>query len=140
MTDASAGRWLLGEGILAAHVAIIGFNLFGLIAIPLGAWLRWAFVHGRVWRLLHLASLGVVALQAVLGRACFLTVWEADVVADPSHAPLILRWVNGLIFWPLPMWAFNAVYIALFLYVLALLWLVPPGRAAPPASTPLGGL
>ena len=43
-----------------------------------------------------------------------------------------MRWVNALIFWPLPMWAFNAVYIALFLYVLALLWLVPPGRAAPP--------
>ncbi len=117
----------MGEVILAAHVAIIGFNLFGLVAIPLGAWRRWPFVHGRVWRLVHLASLGVVALQALLGRACFLTDWEADVVGDPSHAPLIMRWVNALIFWPLPMWAFTAAYIALFVYVLALLWLVPLG-------------
>jgi len=117
----------VGEVILAAHVAIIGFNLFGLVAIPLGAWRRWPFVHGRVWRLVHLASLGVVALQALLGRACFLTDWEADVVGDPSHAPLIMRWVNALIFWPLPMWAFTAAYIALFVYVLALLWLVPLG-------------
>ena len=87
MIDGSAGRWLLGEAILAAHVAIIGFNLFGLIVIPIGAWLQWSFVRGRIWRLLHLASLGAVALQAGLGQACFLTVWEADVVGDPSHAP-----------------------------------------------------
>src|ERR1700722_5649454 len=104
MTNASVGRWLLGEGILAAHVAIIGFNLFGLVDIPLGARLRWSFVRRSIWRLPHLASLGVVALQAVLGRACFLTVWQADVVGDPSRAPLIMPWANGLIFWPVPMW------------------------------------
>lgn len=122
----------LGEAILAAHVAVIGFNLFGLVAIPLGAWRGWPFVRRRAWRLLHLASFAVVALQAILGRACFLTDWEADVVGDPSHAPLIMRWVNSLIFWPLPMWVFNTVYIALFVYVLALFWLVPPAKAARP--------
>ena len=103
MAQAFVGRWLFGEAILAAHVAIIGFNLLGLVVIPLGAWRGWSFVHGRNWRLLHLASLGVVALQASLGRTCFLTDWEADVVGDPSHAPLIMRWVNAVIFWPLPL-------------------------------------
>ncbi|HXQ12753.1 MAG TPA: DUF2784 family protein [Caulobacteraceae bacterium] len=130
MGEPSSERWVLGEVILAAHVAIIGFNLFGLVAIPLGAWRGWRFVRRRVWRLLHLGSFAVVALQAILGRACFLTDWEADVVGDPLHAPLIMRWVNAVIFWPLPMWVFDAVYVALFVYVVALLWLVPLHTAA----------
>jgi hypothetical protein len=31
-----------------------------------------------------------------------------------------------ILFWPLPMWVFGAAYVAAFLYVGALLWLVPP--------------
>jgi hypothetical protein len=63
---------ILAEAILAAHVAIILFNLFGLITVPLGAVWRWQFVRVRWWRLLHLVSLAAVAAQAVLDRACFL--------------------------------------------------------------------
>ena len=42
--------------------------------------------------------------------------------------PLIMRWVNSLIYWPLPVWAFSAAYLALFVYVAALWRLVPPRR------------
>ena len=62
----------LAAAILAAHLAIILFNLFGLIAVPLGAVCGWRFVRVRWWRLLHLVSLAAVAAQAVLDRACFL--------------------------------------------------------------------
>ncbi|MBW8785681.1 MAG: DUF2784 family protein [Novosphingobium sp.] len=119
----------MGAVILAVHVAIIGFNLFGLVAIPLGAWRGWRFVHAPLWRLLHFASLAVVALQAALGRACFLTLWQAEAEgASSSTEPLIMRWVNGIVFWPLPLWVFAAIYIALFAYAVSLLWLVPLRR------------
>jgi hypothetical protein len=37
-----------------------------------------------------------------------------------------MRLVNRLIFRPLPAWVFTAAYVALFVYTLALLRLVPP--------------
>ena len=113
--------------VLATHVAIIAFNLFGLIAIPLGAWRRWRFVRIRWWRMLHVAILAIVALQALLGRACFLTLWQDSLAGDDSgSAPLIMRWVIGLIYWPLPIWFFALLYLAVFTYTLALWFLVPP--------------
>ena len=112
--------------VLAAHLAVIAFNLFGLVAIPLGAWRGWSFVRVRWWRALHLASLAVVALQALAGRACFLTIWQDDMSGSATEQPLIMRVVNGLIYWPLPMWVFTAAYAAVFVYVLALWRFVPP--------------
>lgn len=120
--------------VLAAHLAVIGFNLFGLVAIPLGAARGWAFVRVRWWRALHLASLAVVAVQALAGRACFLTIWQDDLSGASEQTPLIMRVVNGLIYWPLPMWVFTAAYAAVFVYVLALWRLVPPSPSRRPSS------
>jgi hypothetical protein len=114
--------------ILAVHVAVIAFNLFGLIAIPLGAWRGWGFVRVTWWRALHVAVLAVVALQALLGRACFLTIWQDALAGDGTTAPLVVRTVNELIYWPLPIWLFAVLYVAVFAYTLALWFLVPPGR------------
>lgn len=115
----------LAAWVLTVHLAVIGFNLFGLVAIPLGAARGWSFVRVRWWRALHLASLAVVALQALSGRACFLTLWQDD-LSGAGQGPLIMRFVNGLIYWPLPIWVFTAIYVAVLAYVLALWKLVPP--------------
>ncbi|MBV9840661.1 MAG: DUF2784 family protein [Sphingomonadaceae bacterium] len=116
---------MLAALLLALHIAIIAFNIFGLFAIPLGAWRGWAFVRRPIWRLLHLGSLGIVALQAALGRACFLTIWQDAATGRASATPLIMRTINALIYWPLPIWVFAAAYFAIFCYVAALWWLVP---------------
>ena len=118
----------LAEAVLAAHVAVILFNLFGLVAVPIGAVCAWHFVHIRWWRLLHVASLAVVAVQATLGRACILTLWQARLEGSATAAPLLMRWVEGLVYWRLPLWVFAALYIVVFGYALALLRLVPPRR------------
>jgi Protein of Unknown function (DUF2784) len=117
---------IVGQAVLAAHLVVIAFNLFGLIAVPLGAWRGWAFVRVRWWRALHLASMAVVVLQALFGRACFLTLWQDVLTGAGAQDPLIMRVVNGLIYWPLPMWAFTTGYAALFAYALALWKLVAP--------------
>jgi hypothetical protein len=104
----------LAEGILALHFVVIAFNLFGLVVIPLGAWRNWPWVRAPLWRWLHVASLAVVAVQAIAGRACFLTVWQDALAGRPDGEPLIMRFVNGLIFWRLPLWVFTAIYVALF--------------------------
>jgi hypothetical protein len=123
------GRKMLAALVLAIHALIIGFNLFGLVAVPLGAWRGWNWVHARTWRLIHLASLAIVALQAALGRACFLTIWQAELEgAQGAPGPLIVRLVNSLVYWPLPLWVFTLAYFAVLVYALALLWMVPLRR------------
>ncbi len=120
---------LLAEAVLTAHLAIIVFNLFGLIVVPLGAARRWRFVHVAWWRVLHLALLAAVAGQALAGRACLLTIWESELAGGALRpAPLIMSWVDRLIYWRLPMWVFAALYALVFGYALALLWLVPLRR------------
>jgi len=119
------------EAVLAIHLVVIGFNVFGLVAIPLGGWLGWRWVRVRWWRALHLASWALVAAQAALGRACFLTLWQARLEgAKGAPEPLIMGFVNRLIFWPLPIWVFAAAYVAVLAYVLALMRLVPPAKTS----------
>ena len=119
---------IAAEAVFAAHLAVILFNLGGLFAVPLGAALGWRFVRIRWWRLGHLALLALVAVQAALGRACILTLWQARLEGSATAAPLLMRWVEGLVYWRLPLWVFAALYIVVFGYALALLRLVPPRR------------
>ncbi len=114
--------------ILAIHLAIIAFNVAGCVLVPIGAWRGWRWVREFWWRLAHLLSLAVVALQATFGRACFLTIWQAD-ATDASHVqPMIAGWINQLIYWPLPLWVFAIAYVVVFAYVIAL-WIFVRPRA-----------
>jgi hypothetical protein len=40
--------------------------------------------------------------------------------------PLIAGGINRVIDWPLQLWVFATLYVAICLYVLMLWWLVPP--------------
>jgi Protein of Unknown function (DUF2784) len=122
----------LADAVFWLHVMVVLFNVFGLVVVPIGAWRGWEFVCVFWFRALHLAMLAVVAIQAVYGRACFLTVWQSDLLQQAgqaeSDASLIQRWVTRLIFWPVPLWVFVVLYLAVWAYALALWWLVPPSR------------
>ncbi len=114
--------------VLAIHLAIIAFNVAGCVLIPLGAWLGWRWVREFWWRLAHLLSFAVVAIQALLGRACFLTIWQDELSGTTQVQPLIEQWIDGLIYWDLPLWVFAAAYVAVFVYVVALWVWVRPGK------------
>ena len=120
----------MAQAVLGVHVAVILFNVFGLVAVPVGAIWNWRFVRIGWWRVLHLLSLAAVAAQALAGRACFLTIWQDDLTAASVQpaTPLIVRWIDQLVYWPLLIWVFAALYALVFAYAVALLWLVPPQR------------
>lgn len=119
---------MLAAAILSVHLAIIAFNVFGLVATPVGAWRGWRFVHQPLWRLAHVACLALVAIQAVAGRACLLTIWQDEASGAVTRTPLIMGFVDRLLFWRLPIWVFATFYVAIFAYALALLWIVPLRR------------
>ncbi|HET6724590.1 MAG TPA: DUF2784 domain-containing protein [Gammaproteobacteria bacterium] len=112
--------------ILGLHLAIIAFNVAGIVLIPIGAWRRWRWVRGFWWRLAHLVILAIVAVQALFGRACFLTVWQSALQHGEQSQPMIAGWINRLIYWPLPLWFFAALYVVTWVYVLLLWWRVQP--------------
>lgn len=128
--------------ILALHLAIIAFNVAGCVLVPIGAWRRWRWVREFWWRLAHLLSLGVVALQALLGRACFLTIWQGELAGASHVQPLIAGWIDRLVYWPLPLWVFAVAYVTVLAYV-GMLWIcvrpIAPGaerarrRPGPPS-------
>jgi len=120
------------SAVLYLHFAVVVFNVFWIVAIPLGAWRGWKFIRSFGWRLAHLIVMGVVALQALVGALCFLTLWQDALVraagGPAGETSLIERIVTRLIFWPIPLWAFVIIYVAAFAYALAMWWVVPPHR------------
>jgi hypothetical protein len=118
--------------VLYLHFAVVVFNVFWIVAIPLGAWRGWNFISSVWWRGAHVIVLAVVALQAAVGALCFLTLWQSALLraagGSADERSLIETIVTRLIFWPLPLWAFVVIYLAAFAYTLAMWWLVPPYR------------
>jgi hypothetical protein len=118
--------------VLYLHFAVVVFNVFWIVAIPLGAWRGWTFIRSFFWRAAHLVVLAVVALQAVVGALCFLTTWQNALLraagGSAGETSVVDTIVTRLIFWPLPLWAFVVIYVAAVVYALALWWLVPPQR------------
>jgi hypothetical protein len=55
-----------------------------------------------------MASLLIVALQVLLGRHCFLTVWQTALESAGNVSPAHMLWLDRIffhaIFWPLPSW------------------------------------
>lgn len=123
---------LLADAILTLHVGVVAFVLLGQAAILLGAWRRWQWVRNLWFRLLHVATMLFVALQAWLGALCPLTVWEQRLRALAGQASyresFIEYWLSRLIFFEAPWWLFVALYTAFAALVLASWWWIPPRR------------
>ena len=121
---------MIADLVVVVHFAIVLFIVGGLLAVWLGAALGWRWVRNPWFRYLHLAAIGYVAAEALLGVACPLTVWEALLRGGPTGGSFVGRWVHRLIFYDAPAWAFTAAYVAWALATLATLQLVPPRRRA----------
>src|SRR5258706_8176613 len=114
--------------ILVVHASFVRFVVGGFVLILIGA-RSWSWVRNRAFRLLHLAAIGFVTIETVLGYACPLTIWE-DVLraAGPGQRSFIGRWVAHLLYYDFPEWVFATAYCA---FALAVIW---AWRALPPRA------
>ncbi|MDX1392349.1 MAG: DUF2784 domain-containing protein [Rheinheimera sp.] len=123
---------LLADLILIIHVLIAGFVVLGLVAIYLGFFLQWPWVRHRRFRLLHLAAIVIVVLQAWLGQICPLTLWEMALRqkgGDATYAgSFIQHWLQALLYYRAPEWVFTALYTGFGALVLASWFIVRPHR------------
>ncbi len=120
----------LADAIVAIHVGYVAFVLLGQAAILLGAVWKWHWTRGRMFRLLHLAAICIVATEALLGVPCPLTVWEGQLrrLAGQQSASgsFIGHWLHELLFFDFPPWVFTTLYVSFALLVLLSLLLIPP--------------
>lgn len=124
---------LLADAILLIHFAFVLWVVLGLIAVLVGGVLGWRFVRRPWFRGLHLAAIGYVVVQAWLGVACPLTIWEGrlrELAGQDPYDPdgFVAHWVRRLMFFDLPLEVFVWVYTAFGLLVLVSFVLVPVRR------------
>jgi len=108
--------------ILVVHFCYVGFTVGGEAIILAGGLLRWGWVRDWTFRLIHLASVVLVAVEAVTGTSCPLTVWEyrLRLLAGErveSRLPFIAKLLRSIIFYDFPAWVFLAAYVAFALLV-----------------------
>ena len=122
---------MLADAVLALHVLVVLFVVLGLLLVLLGR-RRWAWVRNPWFRLAHLVAIGVVVVQAWLGRLCPLTTLEMSLRAQAGDATyagsFIAHWLQTLLYYEAPIWVFALIYSIFGLLVLAGWWLVPPRR------------
>jgi hypothetical protein len=120
---------LLADLILGLHCAYLLFVVGGLALIWLSAWRGWNWVRSVPFRVLHFAAIGLVAVEALIGLACPLTVfedWLRGAAAEP--AGFVQRWLHALLYWDFPAWVFTIGYLA-FAALVALTYVAfPPVR------------
>ncbi|HEX6317655.1 MAG TPA: DUF2784 domain-containing protein [Burkholderiales bacterium] len=121
---------MVADAVLAVHFTLVLFIVGGLLLTWIGAPLGWRWIRNPWFRYLHLAAIGFVAVEALLGVACPLTVWEDLLRGGSRPESFIARWTHRLLFYRAPQWVFTAAYLAWALATLATLRLVPPRRTA----------
>jgi hypothetical protein len=124
---------LAADALLILHFGFVCFVTGGLAVIWLGYFLKWQCVYNLVFRIIHLLAIGVVILQALLGRHCPLTVWENKlrVLAGEGvvyQGSCIQYWVHKLMFFDVPPWVFTISYAVFFIVVCLTFIVVRPKR------------
>ena len=112
--------------LLVLHFAIVVFIVGGLILTWVGAAFGWRWVRNPWFRYAHLAAIAFVALEALIGMACPLTLWEDALRGGTRADSFVGRWVQRLLYYRAPEWVFTTAYAAWALATLATLRLVPP--------------
>ena len=106
MSDAA-----LADAVLVVHAGFVLFVVGGLLATWVGLAMGWPFARNPWFRGLHLAAIGFVVLETLLGFMCPLTIWEDALRGTQHDKGFIARWIHAWLFWSWPPWVFNLVYV-----------------------------
>ncbi len=127
---------LAADFVLYFHAALVTFLVGGEVLILAGGALKWRWVRRRILRFLHIGLMGFVALEAVGGIWCPLTILEEDLRnaagRTGGHVPFMARLLRRIIFYDFPPWAFTVAYVAFFILILLTFLLVPPRERESP--------
>ena len=128
----------LADVVLIAHLGVVLFVVGGLLAIVLGNVYDWPWVNALPLRVLHVAAIGIVVLQAWLGQDCPLTILESwlrhKAGSSAYDGGFISHWLHRVLFFQAPAWVFTGVYSVFGAVVAATWWYFPPRRSGNKSS------
>jgi hypothetical protein len=122
---------MFADFVLVLHFAIVVFVIGGLVLIIAGNMRGWHWVNALWFRLAHLGAIGTVVAESWLGITCPLTILEIWLRSKAGGTvytvSFIEHWLQRLIFYDAPPWAFVLGYSLFGLLVLIIWWYFPPG-------------
>ena len=118
--------------IAIIHLGYVVFVILGFTLILMGIALRWNWVRNLWFRIIHLMAIAAVALEAILGINCPLTVLEFSLRYGVSPSERRLSFVGELIdsilYYDAPAWLFTIIYVGFALLVAITFVMAPPTR------------
>lgn len=128
--DASSAYLLAADAVLALHALFVVFVVLGLLAVFAGGVFGWNGIRNPWFRLIHLAAIAVVVVQAWLGEICPLTTLEMTLRGRAGDAvypgSFIGHWLQTMLYYEAPAWVFVVCYTAFGALVLASWFWVRP--------------
>lgn len=123
------GYSLAADLVVIVHLVFAGFVLIGFFLLVVGSISGWAWTYGKRFRIGYLLCIVFVALEALLGVTCPLTVLENQLLHAAGEGgyerSFAGQLANQLLFYDAPEWVFTLTYVTLaFLSLLA--YLIPP--------------
>lgn len=104
----------LADLVLITHVTFVAFVVIGLVVIICGGFAGWRWIKNAWFRAAHLASIGLVVVQAWLGIICPLTTLEMYLRGKSGDSTypgtFIGHWLQQLLYYDAPPWVFIVCY------------------------------
>jgi Protein of Unknown function (DUF2784) len=121
---------LLADCVLTLHAAIVAFVIAGLLFVIVGNVCKWQWVNGLWFRAAHLGAIAIVVAESWLDITCPLTTLEMwlreKAGATIYQGSFIQYWLQRVLYYDAPPWAFVLAYSVFGLLVLASWWYFPP--------------
>jgi len=129
--NAPCNGWVLAaDAMLLAHFAFVAFVVLGFAYIWAGRAAGWKSAGNPRFRVAHLAAMGIVLAQSLLGAVCPLTKWENDLrvrggQGEAYETTFMQEWLHRLLFFDLDEKAFMVIYAVFFALIVATFRFVP---------------
>jgi hypothetical protein len=123
---------LLADIIALIHLGYVVFVILGFVLILMGIAFKWKWVRNLWFRIAHLAAIAGVALEAILGVNCPLTVLEFSlrygVAPSDRRVSFVGELVDSILYYDAPAWLFTIIYVGFALLVAMTFIMAPPTR------------
>ncbi len=124
---------LAADILVGIHFLYVLFVVAGEGAILIGGLRNWNWVRNMTFRITHLIAIAVVAVQALAGVLCPLTIWEYQLREKAGQhvewdISFIGRLLRLIIYHDLPEWFFTILHVGFAVLVLWTLIRYPPAR------------
>ena len=117
--------------VVVLHVMYVGYVVLGQLAIIIAAPFKWQWARNPWFRFTHLGAITIVAIEALMGWRCPLTIWEEQLRALGGAAlstgeSFMGRLSHGLLYYDLPEIFFNTLHVAFAVLVFQAVLMYPP--------------